>query len=491
MSAAPSSQPEPASPSAPVPAPLPDILDVSARVPLLALFLSAAGWLLIGSVFALIASIKFHAPGFLAGSGWLTYGRIYPVSTNLFLYGFCVQAGLGVALWLLGRLGQTTLAQLWLVGVGGFLWNLGVIAGVLGVLDRASTGFEHLEMPGYAAMIMFLGYVLLALCGVLTFHQRKLRELYASQWFLFTALFWFPWIYSTANLLLVTFPVRGVVQSILDWWYSQNLQVVWLGLVGLAIVFYFIPKLSDRELHSRYLAVLVFWMLVLLGPWGGIPNSAPVPAWLPVASTISAVLLVTALIAVALNVYRTIGCVALAAPGNPSLSFTLFAVAAFIIAGLMRAFGGLLDSTQELQFTWFATARSQLHAYGFFAMAVFGAVYWILPRIIGLEFPWPKLVRAHFWVAAVGITLLVLPLAIGGIVQALQLQKPNIPFTTIANTGLTFLRVSTIGDLLLLCGHLIFLGNLISLALKFYSVPARAAYMAATADLFKTVEAKS
>ena len=86
-------------------------IDASCRLPLVVLFLSAAVWLVIGSAFALIASIKFHAPGFLADSAWLTYGRVRPAGLNCLLYGFCLQAGLGVALWMLARLGRTTLAS--------------------------------------------------------------------------------------------------------------------------------------------------------------------------------------------------------------------------------------------------------------------------------------------------------------------------------------------------------------------------------------------
>src|SRR5215208_5787456 len=76
-------------------------VDVSCRLPLLVLFISAAVWLMLGSVFALIASIKFHKPSFLANYDWLTYGRVWPAYMTCLLYGFCIQAGLGVGLWIL------------------------------------------------------------------------------------------------------------------------------------------------------------------------------------------------------------------------------------------------------------------------------------------------------------------------------------------------------------------------------------------------------
>src|SRR5436309_15180845 len=83
----------------------------SCRMPLLTMFVSAAVWLVISSVFGLIASLKFHSPNFLADCAWLTYGRVRPACTNALIYGFCVQAGLGVALWMFAWLGRARLAR--------------------------------------------------------------------------------------------------------------------------------------------------------------------------------------------------------------------------------------------------------------------------------------------------------------------------------------------------------------------------------------------
>ncbi len=466
-------------------------IDYSCRLPLLVLFISAAIWLIIGWVFELIASIKFHSPEFLANTAWLTYGRVHPAYTNSLIYGCAVQAGLGIVLWLLARLGAAPLAQRGLVTVGASVWNLGVTLGVIGILAGGSTGFEYLEMPGYAVVLVFIGYLLMALWGVVTFHHRRERRLVACHWFLFTALFWFPWIYSTANLLLLAFPVRGVAQAVIAWWYFQNLSVVWLSLVGLGAVLYFLPKLTARELHSHYLALFAYWMLILLAGWGGIPNSAPVPVWMPVLSTVSSVLFLLSVIAVALNVCETAGCSFKAVRGNPLTAFLLFGIAAFVFAALLRAGMGLLDVDQILHLTWFGPAVMQLHVYGFFVMVLFAAVYVIMPQLIGIEFPWPKLIRAHFWVAVLGLVLLLAPLLVSGLLEQVQMKNPNQPFLMVMRATLPFLRVSTVGDLLLLIGHLFFLVNLIGLTIEFYRARAAATYAELTADLFKTAGAKT
>src|SRR5439155_16958419 len=176
---------------------------LSCRIPLLVLFGGAAFWLVLSSVLGVLASLKFHNPNLLADYAWLTYGRVRPAATCAFLYGFAIPAGLGVGLWILARLGRTTLVQPILITLGITLWNLGVLLGLAGILAGDSTGYEMLEMPRYAALFLFLVYIIIAVFGLMTFHERQHRALFISQWFIVAAIFWFPWIFSTAALLLL------------------------------------------------------------------------------------------------------------------------------------------------------------------------------------------------------------------------------------------------------------------------------------------------
>ena len=521
-------------------------IDVSCRVPLLVLFLSAAIWFLVAFVCALLCSIKFHAPGFLASPAFLTYGRLWPAGRDALLYGAGMQAGLGVGLWLLARLGRARLRHPLPAFAGAFFWNLGVTVAFVGILHGDTTGFENLELPSYSVLMLFVGYLLLGTCALMLFHERRERRAFPSQWFIVAGLFWFAWSFSTAELLLVAFPVRGVAQSVIAWWYADNLQVVWFGLTGLAAAFYFVPKLLARELHSHYLALFIFWMLILCGSWGGVPDSAPVPAWMPAVSTVARVLMLVPVLAVAVTIFRTAGCfdpktrgesarelsrpqqassggapaartkgdsplpsagdlpplntavdwkVRAPAVGpsytEPVLPFILFGIAAFVAAGLARVLGVPFDADQELHFTWFASALSVLQVYGFFSMVMFGAVYYILPRLLETRFPSTKLMRLHFWLAAVGIVLLALPLALAGLRQCFLLRNPDVAFVNISKETLHFLRVSTVGDLLLAAGHVVFLLNLSRLVTRFYKARAAAALAAATADLYKPAEAKA
>ncbi|MDB6017083.1 MAG: rane protein [Pedosphaera sp.] len=441
-------------------------IDASCRAPVMLLFLSAAGWVLASSFFGIIASLKFHKPVMLADYSWLTYGRVHPAASNALVYGFGLQAGLGVLLWLVAHLGRTKLASAPLVIAGWLFWNVGVTLGILGIIGGDSTGYEMLELPRYASVPMFFGYLGIGLAGMLTFHQRRERELYISQWFLLAALFWFPWIYSSANLLLVAKPVRGVMQAVIDAWYANNLTTVWFGLVGLGAAFYLIPKITKRPLASHYLGLFTFWTLIIFGSWSRVPAGAPVPAWLPALSTFAAVLTLVPILAVAVNVKQTLCGYSGSEGCNPALKFIAFGMAAYVLSGLMSVGASLGRVSKITNFTWFVPAQMQLVIYGFFAMTMFGAIYYIVPKLTQREFCKPKMVAAHFWLAMLGIVLYAAPLAIGGVKQGLALNDAKTPFLDVVTGTLPFLRASTTGDLLMAVGHLIFLMNLAGLLVK-------------------------
>src|SRR3954463_7862630 len=70
------------------------LIDASTRGPVLTLFGTAVGWLLISTLLGFIASVKLHSPEFLGNISFLTYGRVYPAFTNSFIYGWCSLAGM-------------------------------------------------------------------------------------------------------------------------------------------------------------------------------------------------------------------------------------------------------------------------------------------------------------------------------------------------------------------------------------------------------------
>jgi cytochrome c oxidase cbb3-type subunit 1 len=450
--------------TAPQSAPQPATIDIEAscRLPLLALFAGGLLWFFLGTVFALIASLKFHAPQLLASEPYWTYGRIHAAYKTVILYGFGVPTALGVGLWLLCRLGRAKLAGPWVVLIGIGIWNLAVAIGVIAILCGESTGYESFAMPAYICTVLFVAYLLIAICGVLTFNLRTENSLYPSQWFVLGSLFWFPWIFSTASMLLLCMPVRGVVQSSVAWWYAHNLSSIFLGFAGLASIFYFIPKLLGRPLHSYYLALFAFWTLALFGGWGGIPAGSPLPSWIISLGVVGTVLTLVPLLAVAVNLYQTVRHDPNSLDAHVTLRFSYVALFFWLIAGAQQIVGVLPSVSVLTDYTWFSFAHWELFHYGFFAAAMFGAIYYIAPRLLDRVDPpvWsPGLVKAHFWFTLAGILISYLSLLVAGVGEGYLLDDPKYSFAEVMRGTLMPLRVSTMGDLLVFIGTVIFLLN--------------------------------
>jgi cytochrome c oxidase cbb3-type subunit 1 len=454
--------------TAPSPAPRNpgNAIEASCRLPLLALFASGATWFFLAILFSFLASLKFHEPHILASQAFWTYGRVHAASVNCLLYGFGVPMVVAVSYWLLCRLGRAPLACPVVALIGAKVWNLAVAAAVIGVLCGDSTGFDAFELPKYVLLPMLMGYLLMGVPAMLTFHRRAEGALYPSQWFVLGALFWFPWIFTTAAAMLVRMPARGIMQPIVAWWYAHNFSTVFLGFAGLASILYFVPKLLGRPLHSAYLAMAAFWGLAFFGSCGGIPAGAPFPIWIVSLSTVGTILSTAVVIAVAVNFYQTIRNDLDAMDNNLPVRFAYVALVFWLIASVHQIVGVLPNVAALTNFTWFAVAQWKLFHYGFFALAVFGAIYYVTPRLLDAAAPpdWSVgLVKAHFWCMFFGILISYISLIVGGVGQGFLLNDTKYTITQVMAGTLTALRADTMGDLLILLGTFFFLLNLAKL----------------------------
>ena len=77
------------------------------------------------------------------------------------------------------------------------------------ILAGDSTGYQWLEFPPYAALILFVAYSLVMSWAVLMFRFRRGDQIYITQWYLLGAFLWFPWLYGAAQSMLFVVPGAG------------------------------------------------------------------------------------------------------------------------------------------------------------------------------------------------------------------------------------------------------------------------------------------
>src|SRR5260221_13999833 len=183
--------------------------------------------------------------------------------TDTLSLGWARLAGRGVAIWLLARLGRVPVRFRGVLIPGAVVWQVGLAYGIIGILGGKTTGLEGLEIPTGSAILMLLGYLLVAVWAFLLYSFRSQTRPFISVWYLVAALLWFPWSFAVAHAAHLLPNVSGVVQGLVAAWATQNFLNIWLTAIGLATAYYLIPKVISRPVHSYNLAAIGFWSFII------------------------------------------------------------------------------------------------------------------------------------------------------------------------------------------------------------------------------------
>src|SRR6202171_3481258 len=433
-------------------------IDASTRVPVLMFYASAMVWLLIGTLLAGFVSFKLHSPDWFSDVSFLTWGRLRPVHMNVMIYGWASMAAMGTAIWLMARLCRTTLRHPLIIVTGIWFWNIGVLTGVIGILMGYSTGYDWLEFPPYAAVVLFVAYALIMSWAVMMFRFRRGDQIYITQWYLLGAFLWFPWLYSSAQAMLFVVPVQGVMQAAVGWCYANNLLFLWFGAIGLGTAYYMIPKVIGRPVYSYHLATIGFWTYALFSSWTGMQRvvDGPFPAWMITVSISATILTIIPVATVGLNHHMTMKGYFHLLRYSPTLRFTVFGAMSYTVFSLLGVLISLRSVARYLSFTQASIAFSHLGLYAFFTMIIFGSMYYIVPRLVGREWRYATLIKLHFWAAAYGIGLMTLMLISAALVEGSSLDDPTLSFVESTQSILPYLRGRSLAGILMTAAHCIF-----------------------------------
>lgn len=168
---------------------------------------SATFWLLAGTGYGLLASVKLFWPDVLAIE-WLSFGRIRPIHTNTVLFGWTSLAMVGLGYFVAYRTSQVTLWSIRLARVALWIWNLAIIVGLITLSLGITTGpQEYREWIWPIAALYGTGAVLNGYNYYRTVAARKIPEIYISNWYILGA---FSWLTITYVIAYLPFYQRGL-----------------------------------------------------------------------------------------------------------------------------------------------------------------------------------------------------------------------------------------------------------------------------------------
>lgn len=428
--------------------------DSSTRRPVLLFYHSALVWLLVGSIAGLVAALKFQFPDWLTGEAALTFGRLRTVHLNAVVYGWTSMALIGTAVWMIPRLVRAPLFAPQLAIGAAWGWNLFMLLGLGALLAGRSDGLEWLEIPRPIDAIVAISGGLMAVSVLITVARRRTRHFYVSVWYILASMVWFPIIFVTANLPLFT----GVGQAAVNWWYGHNALGLWITPMSLALPYYFIPKILGHPIHSYNLSLVGFWALAFFYSLNGHHHliGGPFPQWVITTSVTASVMMVIPVAATAVNFHYTMIGRFDTLRYSPTLRFVVIGAMIYTVVSLQGSIEALRSFNRIVHFTQYTVGHAHLGVYGFSSFILFGAYYFILPRLMNWEWPSGGLIRLHFWLALSGIAIYFLSLTVGGWLQGRAMLDPARPFMESVNVTKPYLVGRTIGGTLMTVAHFVF-----------------------------------
>ncbi len=407
------------------------LIDRSTRFPVLFFFTSAAAWLFVATILGFFSALKLRNPGLWDGCEFLGYGRIFPMHMIALVYGWALQAGIGVMLWLMARLTRHQLKYgLGIVAIG-HVWNALVAIAVISIWAGFGRSIPLLDFPAWMAPLFAMVYMAMVVWVIPMFKGRRSGSVYVSEYYLVGAALWFPWVFITAGILISQQAAPTMAAASASWFVS-NLIYFWMAPVALAVAYYIVPKIADRPIYSYQWAKYAFWILAIFSGWTGFQRfyGGPYPAWMPAASGSAVVFILLCVVMTIANLAMTLKDKTKLWEVSPSLRFTAMGMFFFVVYVCFSALSIVPKVQPALQFSFFLSGLDTLAIYGFFSMTIFGAMYFIVPRITGCEWPSAASIRNHFWFSTYGILTLIICLLVAGLTQGGYLSQPDILFST-------------------------------------------------------------
>lgn len=441
-------------------------IDRSLRHPVMFFFTSGAAWLAVSVLLGIIASIKTLSPGFLDGCAWSTYGRVFAAHTNTLVYGWGCQAAFGAMIWLMSRLSRQPSRAAGVILTAGHVWNFGLTLGILSIFAGFGTGKTWMEFPSFVWPVLLLSYALIGVWSVVQFRCRPEGHTFISQWYCLAALVWFPWFYIAANLLINTWPGHPLMGAAINSWFKSAMIFLFFVPAALGMAYYLVPKVSGRPVASYSLSMLGFWSLAVVAPWAGMQKltGAPIPYFLPYVGAAATILLAVPAIVSGTNLIRTVAGTHGLVGNSPTLRFTLAGVIGLIILGGACL---VLNMNQKIsQFSMSGYGFDLLAVYGFFSLVMFGAIYFIVPRITRREWLSSTMIKMHFFTTIYGLAVIVVGTLLGGLEQGIGQEMFRLPWHSAALRTLPYEIFTLLAWICLLVSNIFFCLHLLLMWLR-------------------------
>ncbi len=432
-------------------------------------------WGLVGMLVGLTVASQLVWPELNADLPWLTFGRIRPLHTNAVIFAFVGNGIFAGVYYSMQRLLKTRMWSDALSHVNFWGWQLIIVSAALTLPLGYTTSKEYAELEWPIDIAITLVWVVFGLNMFMTILKRRERHLYVAVWF-YIATFVTVAVLHVVNSFELPVGIlksyswyAGVQDALVQWWYGHNAVAFFLTTPYLGLMYYFVPKASNRPIYSYRLSIIHFWALIFIYIWAG-PHHllhTALPDWAQSLGTVFSIMLIAPSWGGMLNGLLTLRGAWDKVRKDPILKFMVVAVSAYGMATLEGPLLSLKSINAISHFTDWTIAHVHVGGLGWNGMLTFGMLYWLIPRMWQTQIHSERAANWHFWIATLGILFYALPLYWAGFTQAMMwkqfkpegmLMHPNFLETVLQIIPMYAMRV--VGGTLYLLGAILMTWNL-------------------------------
>lgn len=433
-------------------------------------------WGLVGMLAGVLIALQLAMPALNFNLEFTTFGRLRPVHTNAAIFAFVGNGIFMGAYYSLQRLLKTPMFSKQLSYFHFWGWQLIIVLAALTLVLGITTGKEYAELEWPIDILIAIVWLSFGANMFGTIAKRRVKHLYVAIWF-YIATFVTVTVLHVVNSielpvsLIKSYPIyAGVQDALVQWWYGHNAVAFFLTTPYLGLMYYFIPKASNRPVYSYRLSIVHFWSLLFIYIWAG-PHHllySSLPNWAQSLGTVFSIMLIAPSWGGMINGLLTLRGAWDKVRDSAILKFFVVAVTAYG----MSTFEGPLLSLKNVNaishFTDWTVAHVHIGTLGWNGFLTFGALYWLIPKLFKTKLYSEKLANSHFWIGTLGILFYAVPMYWAGFTQSLMwkefteegfLRYPNFLETVTQIRPMYYIR--SFGGLLYLIGAIMMSWNLL------------------------------
>lgn len=422
-------------------------------------FLAAIAYIVVVILSGLTYSLQFLQKYPFPGIEFLSPGRVRMVHTTAVAYAWLANGLFATLYYMVPKLTGFPVLSASLSRFCFWAYQMIVVTAVLMILGGRAQGLEWAEIPKELDPFAALVVVLLCINLLTPMFKARANSMYVSLWYICAALVWTPLVYVMGNFLPQYF-FAGTSGATISSMYIHDLVGLFVTPLGIAGVYYLLPVAMKRPLYSHALSIIGFWGLAFFYPLNSAHHYlfSPIPMWTQYASIVASIGVHVVVYTVVFNIFATLASDWKQLLDNAPVRWILFGTIAYLITCIQCAVQVTLSAQSIIHFTDWVVGHSHFVLFGVFSVWITAWMYYLLPRLWGAPIFSESLVRWHFWLIVLGISIMQIDLLAAGVVQGMM-WKALVPFIDSVSASIPFWWVRTFSGIMIMAGEFCFIVN--------------------------------